>query len=100
MKQILVLTCCILLLSAALDLRNNIPGNNEIATSSVSGPNTVSKDQQFIRVYAWQAAPPVTPIEERKSTNWLWWAIGVALAVGGGVLLYFLIKKNPRQDVR
>jgi len=100
MKQILVFTCCVLLFAAALQIHNNASGNNETATSSVSGPNTVSNDQQFIRSYAWQAAPPVTPIEERKSPNWLWWAIGVALGVGGGVLLYFLIKKNPRQDVR
>ncbi len=38
------------------------------------------------------------PPEVTKPTNYWWWLIGVVLAIAAGMLLYFLIKKDPRRD--
>lgn len=38
------------------------------------------------------------PTEETKPTNYWWWTIGVILAIGLGMLLYRLIKKDPKKD--
>jgi uncharacterized membrane protein YidH (DUF202 family) len=48
--------------------------------------------------YAFQNSGIATPPEEtRPASNW-WWVIGVALAIGLGMLLYVLIKKDPKRD--
>ncbi len=48
--------------------------------------------------YAFQNSGITTPPEETKpASNW-WWVIGVALAIGLGMLLYVLIKKDPKRD--
>ncbi len=48
--------------------------------------------------YAFQNSGITTPPEEtRPASNW-WWVIGVALAIGLGMLLYVLIKKDPKRD--
>jgi phosphotransferase system glucose/maltose/N-acetylglucosamine-specific IIC component len=48
--------------------------------------------------YAFQTSGITTPPEEtRPSNNW-WWLIGVVLAIALGMVLYLLIKKNPRKD--
>lgn len=38
------------------------------------------------------------PVEERYQTNPWWWLIGVLLAIGVGVVIYLLIKKDPKRD--
>lgn len=45
-----------------------------------------------------QKVPVQQPIEEQHPTNYLWWAIGVLLALGGGIALYMAIKKDPKRD--
>jgi phosphotransferase system glucose/maltose/N-acetylglucosamine-specific IIC component len=45
-----------------------------------------------------QTVAPQQPIEEQYRTNYLAWAIGVLLAIGAGVVLYLLIKKDPKRD--
>ncbi len=48
--------------------------------------------------YAFQNSGISTPPEEtRPASNW-WWLIGVVLAIALGMLLYFLIKKDPKKD--
>lgn len=49
--------------------------------------------------YAFQNSGITTPPEETKpASNW-WWVIGVVLAIALGMLLYVLIKKDPKRDV-
>ena len=55
---------------------------------------------QTLQAIARQVQAPKAPIEERKQFNWLWWAIGVIIAIAGGMLLYVLIKRNPRKDAQ
>ena len=38
------------------------------------------------------------PAEETRPTSYWWWVIGVILAIAAGMLLYLLIKKDPRKD--
>ena len=38
------------------------------------------------------------PIEEQYHISYLWWIIGVIIAIAAGIGLYMLIKKNPRKD--
>ena len=51
----------------------------------------------FVTVYA--QTVPVQPIEEQYHINYWWWVLGVLLAIGAGIALYMLIKKNPKKDV-
>ena len=44
-----------------------------------------------------QNAPPA-PIEEQHHISYWWWVLGVLLAIGAGIGLYMLIKKDPRRD--
>ena len=37
--------------------------------------------------------------EERESKNYMWWSIWVVLGVAACMVIYFMIKKNPRKDV-
>jgi heme/copper-type cytochrome/quinol oxidase subunit 2 len=39
------------------------------------------------------------PIEEQHPINYWWWVLGVLIAIGAGIALYMLIKKDPRKDV-
>ena len=52
----------------------------------------------FLNVFA-QTVPVQQPIEERYPVNYWWWILGVLLAIGVGILVYMLIKKDPKKDV-
>ncbi|GEO07663.1 hypothetical protein [Segetibacter aerophilus] len=45
-----------------------------------------------------QTVAPQQPVEEQYQTNYWAWIIGVLLAIGAGVVLYMLIKKDPKRD--
>ena len=45
-----------------------------------------------------QSVPVQQPVEERYPVSYWWWIIGVAVAIGAGIVLYMLIKKDPRRD--
>jgi len=45
-----------------------------------------------------QTAPIQPPIEEQYHISYWWWILGVLIALGLGIALYMLIKKNPRKD--
>jgi phosphotransferase system glucose/maltose/N-acetylglucosamine-specific IIC component len=51
----------------------------------------------FSTIILAQTAPPM-PIEERHDISRWWWIIGVVLAIGAGIGLYMLIKKDPKKD--
>ncbi|MDB5191908.1 MAG: hypothetical protein JWQ96_1471 [Segetibacter sp.] len=44
-------------------------------------------------------ARTMPPEDTRPDTN-LWWILGVIIAIGLGMVLYILIKKNPKKDVQ
>lgn len=45
-----------------------------------------------------QSVPMQQPVEEQYHiSNW-WWIVGVLLAIAGGVIIYMLIKKDPKRD--
>lgn len=52
---------------------------------------------QLLAAYA-QSVPVQQPVEERYQTNYWWWVLGVLLAIGAGIGLYMLIKKDPKRD--
>ncbi|HEX8462671.1 MAG TPA: hypothetical protein VF623_14625 [Segetibacter sp.] len=39
------------------------------------------------------------PIEEQYHISYWWWILGVLVALGVGIAIYMLIKKDPRKDV-
>lgn len=41
---------------------------------------------------------PMQPVEERHPISYWWWILGVLLAIGGGIIIYMLIKKDPKRD--
>jgi phosphotransferase system glucose/maltose/N-acetylglucosamine-specific IIC component len=45
-----------------------------------------------------QTVPAPQPIEEQYHINYWWWVLGVALAIGAGIIIYMLIKKDPKRD--
>ncbi len=45
-----------------------------------------------------QSVPLQKPIEERYEVSYWWWLFGVLLAIGAGIGIYMLIKKDPRRD--
>lgn len=46
-----------------------------------------------------QAQSPVQqPVEERYHISYWWWVLGVLLAIGAGIIIYMLIKKDPKRD--
>jgi heme/copper-type cytochrome/quinol oxidase subunit 2 len=48
--------------------------------------------------FAFQDTTARMPPEVTKpASNW-WWLIGVVLALAAGMLLYVLIKKDPKRD--
>jgi len=49
--------------------------------------------------FALQTVNAPMPPEETKPTTYWWWIIGVILAIALGVILYVLIKKDPKRDV-
>ncbi len=50
-------------------------------------------------VFALQnTAATSVPVEQTKAISYWWWVIGVVLAIAGGMLLYVLIKKDPKKD--
>lgn len=51
----------------------------------------------LLAVYA-QSVPVQQPVEERHPTSYWWWILGVLLAIGAGIGLYMLIKKDPKRD--
>lgn len=38
------------------------------------------------------------PVEEQYHTSYWWWVLGVLLAIGAGIIIYMLIKKDPKRD--
>jgi heme/copper-type cytochrome/quinol oxidase subunit 2 len=48
--------------------------------------------------FAFQTTAVKMPPEETKPAHNWWWLIGVVLAIAAGMLLYVLIKKDPRKD--
>lgn len=42
--------------------------------------------------------PAQQPIEQQYHVNYWWWITGVLLAIGAGVIVYMLIKKDPKRD--
>jgi phosphotransferase system glucose/maltose/N-acetylglucosamine-specific IIC component len=47
--------------------------------------------------YSQGVAPP-QPVEERYHFSYWWWLLGVLIAIGIGVLIYMMIKKDPKRD--
>ncbi len=45
-----------------------------------------------------QSVPVQHPVEEQYHISPWWWLLGVLLAIGGGIILYMLIKKDPKRD--
>ncbi len=45
-----------------------------------------------------QTVPAQRPVEERYAISYWWWVLGVILAIGAGILIYMLIKKDPKRD--
>ncbi|WP_018613555.1 hypothetical protein [Segetibacter koreensis] len=45
-----------------------------------------------------QSIPVHQPVEDRYHISYWWWALGVILAIGVGVIIYMLIKKDPKRD--
>lgn len=45
-----------------------------------------------------QSVPPQQPIEEQHHISYGWWILGVIFAIGAGIGLYMLIKKDPKRD--
>jgi phosphotransferase system glucose/maltose/N-acetylglucosamine-specific IIC component len=38
------------------------------------------------------------PIEHQYHISYWWWVAGVLIAIGAGIAIYMLIKKDPRKD--
>ncbi len=51
----------------------------------------------LLAVYA-QSVPMQKPIEEQYHISYWWWILGVILAIGAGIVIYMLIKKDPKRD--
>ena len=45
-----------------------------------------------------QSATVPKPVEQQYQTNYWWWLLGVLLAIGAGIIIYLLIKKDPKRD--
>ncbi len=45
-----------------------------------------------------QTVPVQKPVEERYHISYWWWVLGVILAIGAGIVIYMLIKKDPKRD--
>ncbi|MGI8636859.1 MAG: hypothetical protein ACR2KZ_15805 [Segetibacter sp.] len=45
-----------------------------------------------------QTVPVQQPVEERYQPNYWWWLLGVLVSIGVGVIIYLLIKKDPKRD--
>ena len=45
-----------------------------------------------------QSVPAQHPVEEKYETNYWWWILSVLLAIGAGIGIYMLIKKDPKRD--
>jgi predicted outer membrane lipoprotein len=52
----------------------------------------------FIMSLNAQTVPPQRPVEERYHISYWWWILGVLLAIGAGIVIYMLIKKDPKRD--
>jgi phosphotransferase system glucose/maltose/N-acetylglucosamine-specific IIC component len=45
-----------------------------------------------------QTVPVQQPVEQQYQVSYWWWIIGVLLAIGAGIVIYILIKKDPKRD--
>ncbi len=45
-----------------------------------------------------QSVPVQQPVEEQYHMSYWWWVLGVLLAIGAGIIVYMLIKKDPKRD--
>lgn len=52
----------------------------------------------FMTVTIAQPTGAPQPVEEQYHINYWWWILGVLVAIGVGILIYFLIKKDPKRD--
>ncbi len=52
----------------------------------------------FLLLAVYAQSVPVQPVEERYHISYWWWVLGVLLAIGAGIGLYMLIKKDPKRD--
>ena len=51
----------------------------------------------FISAYG-QDTTAAMPPEETQPTSYWWWVLGVIITLAVGILLYRLLKKDPRKD--
>lgn len=49
-------------------------------------------------VFAFQDSIATMPAEQTRPVSHWWWVIGVIVTIGLGMLVYVLIKKDPRRD--
>ena len=80
-------------------INNSYSNNYYINQESRLHPATLLQ-QQNLQPIARQVQPLEPPLEERKKFSWWWWVIGVIVTLAGGMLLYVLIKRNPRKDAQ
>ncbi len=45
-----------------------------------------------------QTVPIQQPVEERYHISYWWWLLGVIVAIGLGIGVYMIIKKDPKRD--
>jgi len=45
-----------------------------------------------------QSVPVQQPVEAQYHISYWWWVLGVVLAITAGVIIYMLIKKDPKRD--
>lgn len=49
-------------------------------------------------VFAFQDTAATMPPEETRPTTYWWWVLGVIITLSVGMLLYKMLKKDPRKD--
>jgi len=52
----------------------------------------------WLNVLYSQSAQVQQPVEQRYHISYWWWVLGVLLAIGAGIIIYMLIKKDPKKD--
>ena len=110
MRKLFFSACLLLVISTLTILREPYLSNHNKSSISyqVNNDNYINQDSklhpssflqiQTLQAVARQVQAPNAPIEERKKFSWWWWVVGVIIAIAGGMLLYILIKRNPRKD--
>lgn len=52
----------------------------------------------FLTVMTYAQPAPPAPLEQTDSTHFWWKIISVVIGLGLGIVVYMLLKKNPRKD--